>query len=191
MGDEVQVFSLVLPGFAIDFDVKKEASIAFSERFGEHDKRFVFAVADIWVQVDAARYRLVTDQHPGNLIELLKGVEADLRKAKALDGMEALLPRGHWGRWMHGYWERLMNDFSAADDEAIYGQLIPFSLVDGHGGHVVAYRYNGLPTIEVATRPTVGDAPIYVWSGFDTELLAGQVRAMQDAISAHLRTFRH
>lgn len=105
MSESVQVFSLALPGFAIDFDVKKEASLAFTRRFGSHGEDYVFAVADILVKVEQVRHVIVPERHPGNLIELLKDAKSRLRNPMEVKGLEALLPRGHWGRWMHGYWE--------------------------------------------------------------------------------------
>ena len=183
MFSESHIFSLVLPGFSIEFDVKREASIVLTYRFGAHAKDFVFAVAEVWFNVESVRHLIESDRHPGNMIETLKGVEADLRNPNAMEGIATLFPQGHWGRWMHGYWDRLMNDAPHADDEARYKQLIPMSAIDGGGGHVAVYLYNGVATLEIATRPS----PVYRWTEFDPAHLVRQVRDLREAIAAHVR----
>ncbi len=179
---ESLVFSLVLPGFSIEFDVKREASIALTYRFGAHAEDFVFAVAEVWVNVESIRHLIESDRHPGNMIETLKGVEAALRDPSAVVGIATLFPQGHWGQWMHEYWERLMNDVPHADDEARYEQLIRLSIINGDGGHVVAYQYNGMAMLEIATRPS----PVYRWAEFDPGHLARQVRDLRESIGTHV-----
>lgn len=189
MNNDIFTHSLVLPSFAIDFDVKKNSSLEWTRKFDSHGSDFVFAVADTWLRLGVPRYPLVSEFHTGNLIELLKSLEKSLRNPISIQGIEKIIFRGGWGKWMSGYWNRLNNDFDTSEDEAIYDQLIQSSLMEGRQGHVAAYRYEGIPIIEAATRPaSTEDAPIYVWAEFDPEKIANEVLELQKAVSRLILT---
>jgi hypothetical protein len=71
MNNNIITFSLVLPEFSVDFDVKEQSSIEWTRSFNSCGPDFVFAVADIWLRIGRSRHLLVSELHTGNLIELL------------------------------------------------------------------------------------------------------------------------
>lgn len=79
-----------------------------------------------------------------------------------------------------------MNDCNMPDDEAIYDLLIRLDVVDAHEGNIAIYRYNGNPTIEVATNSEAGE-PINVWCEFDLELKAFEVKRLQELITTTIQ----
>lgn len=175
-------YSLRFAQFAIDFDIEKLRSTELTRRFNSHGSDFAFAVSETWLQIGATRYLIIPSDNPGNLIEELKEFSAQLLNPVSVPNLEKLIPQGGWCEWMRGYWDRLNNDCNTASDEITYDLLISFSLMESREGHIAAYLYNGIPTIEVGTRSEEGRNSINVWSEFDLKMITNEVRAMQRAI---------
>jgi hypothetical protein len=146
----------------------------------------VFAVADIWLRIGQSRHLLVSELHTGNLVEVLKVIERNVRNPTIVQGVEKIIPCGRWGAWMSGYWKRLADDVSMTDDERTYELLRPMSLMEGREGQIAAYKYNGVPIIEASTRPENQERAIYTWSRFDPEKMTGEVRELRRAIELKL-----
>jgi hypothetical protein len=185
MNDEIYLYSLAFDKFFIDFDVKKRASIELTRGFSSHGPNFVFAVAETWLRIESSRYLIIPAIRPGNLIEELKDFSMQLTNPSSVKNLENLISRGGWCAWMRGYWDRLDNDCNI-DDEDIYGLLIPLSLMESRQGHIASYRYNGVPTIEVATRQEDGCEITSAWSEFDPKTIASQIRELQEAIAVKI-----
>ena len=189
----MSTYSLELDSFAIEFDVDEEFSISETAAYEHPDAPdFVFAVADIWVKVTGVRHLVISKFDTGNLIETLRTLR---KKLKLLSAMPTLngnikIPQGGWCAWMRGYWDRIDKDCSLPDDEENYDLLIPYGLVSGRDGHFSAYLYDGVPTIEAATRSKSRDALINVWSTFDPEKLASEVDKLQNSMSVKIRDLR-
>ncbi len=172
MKDEILTYSLTFPKFAIDFDVNKKLSIEWTRSSNTYGSDFVFAVAETWLRIQGSRHLIEPAIHAGNLVEELKDFSAQLSNPLSVPNLENIILRGTWCAWMRGYWDRLNNDCNTVDDEENYDLLIPLSLMDSRKGHIVAYKFYGIPTIEVATRSEEGDESVNVWSDFDPEKLA-------------------
>lgn len=180
-------YSLNFSGFSIDFDVKIDSSIQETKAYRlPANIDFVFAVADTWLWMAGVRHLLVSDFNTGNLIELLRNLEQRLCAQSLSHTLEGVIERCGWGAWMHGYWDRLNNDASTVDDDAIYDLLIPMSLLEGHEGHIAAYNYNGTAVIEAATRPKIG-VPIFVCSDFEPGKVAAELEQMRLLVEAAIR----
>lgn len=182
MNNEMFAYSLKFAQFSIDFDIKTLRSIELTRRFDSHGPDFVFAVSEIWLQIGTTRYLIIPSNNPGNLIEELEDFSTQLLDPVSAPNLEKLIPQGGWCEWMRGYWDRLNNDCNTASDEITYELLISCSLMESREGHIAVYRYNGIPTIEVGTRPEEGSNSINVWSKFDSKMITNEVRAMQRAI---------
>jgi hypothetical protein len=180
-------YSLELPGFFIDFDVKKESSLAETAAYHLPDcPDFVFAVADTWLRLENSRHLIASEFHTDNLIETLRTLAARLRTLISMPVVEKI-PRGGWCEWMDGYWNRLKSDCSTPEDEVIYDLLIPMSVMESREGYVAAYLYNREPILEVAARPESEHVPVSVWCTFNPERLALEVDALRGAIAQYLR----
>lgn len=193
----MSTYSLELDSFAIEFDVDEELSI--SETAASHypdAPDFVYAVADIWVKVAGVRHLVISKFDTGNLIgnfiETLRALGKELRRLRALPALNGniKIPQGGWCAWMRGYWDRIDQDCSLPDDEENYDLLIPSDLISERDGQFSAYLYDGVPTIEAATRSKSRDALINVWSTFDPEKLASEVDKLQNLISVKIRDQR-
>jgi hypothetical protein len=186
MSDEIFTYSLVVPQFSIDFDVKTQSSIQWTRGFDSHGPNFVFAVADTWLRINYTRHLVISEFDTGNLIETLRSLAKQLRDLSSTPDISNIISRGGLSVWMDGYWDRLNQDCSAHSDEAIYNLLEPLCISAHDGDYIAAYIHHGLPTIEVATRPKPEAAPIHVWSEFDPEKMASEVRELQQFISAKI-----
>lgn len=184
--NKVLTFSLDFSEFSLDFDVWIGLSIEWTRRFASHGPNFVFAVADTWLRIGITRYLIAPEDNPGNFIETLKYLAATVRNPTHIPDIEKIIPRGGLYAWMCGYWDRIMNDCNMPDDEAIYDLLIRLDVVDAHEGNIAIYRYNGNPTIEVATNSEAGE-PINVWCEFDLELKAFEVKRLQELITTTIQ----
>lgn len=186
MNDETITYSLEFAEFSIDFDVKRNASIERTRSFDSHGPDFVFAVADTWLRIGHSRHLLISEFNSGNLIETLRGLEKQLGNLISTPDIGKVIPRGGLGVWMYGYWNRLNLDCSVPDDEVIYGLLFPLCISAHNDDYIAAYRYNGMPTIEVTTRPRTEEKPIHVWSEFDAEKMVCEVRELRQSIETRL-----
>jgi hypothetical protein len=183
-------YALVLDAFPIEFDVREEISISeTSARHYPDAPDFVYAVADIWVVVDKVRYLVISMFDTGNLIETLGIFRKKLHSISVMPSLteNIKLPRGGWGSWMEGYWDRIDKDCSLSDDEENYDLLIACDLISGKDGRFCAYLYDGVPTLEVATRTESRGASINAWCTFDLEKLAFEVEKLQHSISLEIR----
>lgn len=186
MNNEKFTYSLGFAQFSIDFDIQKRRSIELTRQFDSHGPDFAFAVSEISLQIGTTRYLIISSNNPGNVIEELGDFSAKLLNPVSVSNLEKLIPQGGWCEWMRGYWDRLNNDCNTVSDEATYDLLISFSLMESREGHIAAYRYNGIPTIEVGTRPEEGSNLINVWSEYDSKMIANEVRVMQRSIKNDL-----
>lgn len=179
-------FTLDLSGFSLDFDVWVELSIEWTRGLASHGPNFVFAIADTWLRIGTTRYLIAPEDNPENFIETLKDLALTFHDPVSVSDIEKIIPRGGLYAWMCGYWDRIMNDCNMPNDEAIYSLLIPLNVIDTHKGNIAVYRYNGSPTIEVATRPESSD-PINVWCEFNPELKALELKQLQQLITTTIK----
>jgi hypothetical protein len=181
--DDIFTLSLEFPGFSIDFDVNKQASIERTLSYEHcHWPDFVFSVAEVWLRIGDSRHLFVSEIHTGNLVEELKWIRKNILDPISIQGIEEIIPCGGWGIWMPEYWNRIDAESTTAEDERLYDLLIPSSLMDGREGHIAAYRYNGIPIIEAATYPLVTGKSIYVWAAFDPKKVADEIQQISQFI---------
>lgn len=186
MNDEIQIYSLVFPEFSIEFDVDKMSSIEWTRGFNSHDPDFVFAISEVWLRSQSSRHLIENTLRPGNIVEELKDFAYQLSNPSSILNLENIIPCGGWCAWMSDYWRRLENDCNTVKDEENYSLLISLSLMDSDEGHIVVYRYNGVPTIEVGTRAGKDPEPIVAWSQFDPEKMSQKVTEIKRSMTTML-----
>lgn len=189
MNENIFTYSLEFPSFSIDFEVDRQLSVEWTQRFDYHGPDFVYVVAETWLNAQNVRHLIIPMTRPANLIEEFKHLSMQLCSSTEASNLQNLIPRGGWAAWMRGYWDRLNADTAVPDDEENYEKLIPLSLLDSRVGHLAAYVYNGEPTIEVATRSMEGGAVINVWSAFDPKKTAGEIHELQQSMKAKILSF--
>ncbi len=190
MNPEILKFSLNFEHFSLDLHINVEASIADTEGFrppGIHD--FVFAVGEIWLRTADTSRLLIEEINAGNLIIMLEELNKKLLCRLSDLKFERYIFLGEWCQWMNGYWERLHNDRSTKDDDAIYDELIPALISEGKYGYIAVYQYKEFSVLEAGTRAPA-DADLCFYTKFNPKILSNSLKVLavqiKDAIQIHL-----
>jgi hypothetical protein len=191
MMTNILTVSLLFDGFVLDFDVDINASKEFTNHFNSHGPGFVFAVAEVWLNIKGKRHLIIPSIRPANLIEMLKLDLQAFSEPACVPNLERIIPWGGWCTWMDEYWERFNEDSSTPNDEEIYDELIQLELMSSKNGRAAIYKYNGIPTIEIATIATSETGSIHVCGKFSpsekAREITGIIKLITDAILINIR----
>jgi hypothetical protein len=177
--------SVPFEGFSLDFLVKLEESVEWTEAFRpKHGEGYVFASGEIWVRTVRDRTLLVEAEPGENLLMLLHTIERRFRRLRPIPGLEERIALGGWCHWIRGYWGRLNADASTQADEETYDLLSPALLVDGKNGWIAVYQYGRIQVLEAGTRST----SISVWSEVDPDIVCASINAVASQLSDTIRT---
>ena len=138
-----EIFSLPLKRFALEIDLDIDMSVQYTRDFHHHGPDFLFAVAELWMNVGVGRYLIYPKSMPGNFFEDIASIAAAISSPPSSRNLE-LTGCGGWCSWMSAYWDRLGADSLAADDEMNYQKLIRLSMLESRVGHLAIYRYGDL-----------------------------------------------
>jgi hypothetical protein len=185
--DEPLTLSMAFPAFAIDFIVEEQESIERTADGHPDAEDFAFAVGDTWLRIGSVRYLVISEFQTGNLIETLKSLRKTFSDSTPTLNLERSIPRGGLCAWMRGYWHRLEHDCLASDDEAVYDLLFPLCVMAERNGCIAVYRYEGIPTIEIATHSEPASQAIAAWCEFDPDDATHQVDELLRVVRARLK----
>jgi hypothetical protein len=149
MDNKTLSFTLPLIGFGLEFRVDVKASIESSSDLcpqGVFD--YVFAVGEIWLMTSTTTILLIDRFSTGNIVEILRELYKRLADERSMRELKRQISMGGWCEWMKGYWTRLQEDMSSADDEVIYDSLRPALFVEGGSGRLAVYRYGDVVVLE-------------------------------------------
>lgn len=179
MNDQNPTYSLKFSNFAIEYDVKVAESLQWTHGFTSVPEDFVFVVAETWLRIAEKRYLLESATQPGNLIEELKLLAAELSNPPFVKDIENIIPLGGWTAWMNAFFGRIDDDTSTSEDEFLAEKLVPLLLMTSHTGQMAAYMYNGAPIIEVATRSGNDEPIVTAYSRIDCEKIVLDIESMR------------
>jgi len=167
MSPKFHKFSLSFEVFSIEFIVDLELSAELTYRFNEHDKEFLFAAGEIWINTPTGRELVLPIARPQNLLQLLENISQSLHEPSSAIGLENLIEKGGWSFWMSGYDQRMHSESTTSQDELTCDLLLPFSVVEGSRGRIIIYSYLGCPIIEVVTHSEGEEPGVVFWTQYD------------------------
>jgi hypothetical protein len=178
-------FSILFKGFVLEFILKLPESIHMSRRFSNKQEQILFAVVEIWLLTEGDRELVIDARMPSNFLQESILWMREISSPLPMPQLHELLPRGGWCRWMINYWANVEDDAFMAVNEDAYSQLVALSLAESQFGHIGIYTFEGLPTIEVATRSS-GYQQLAVWAPYNPVEIASDFLRMRRTFEVKL-----
>lgn len=167
-------FCLKTSSFSLEFRVLLEESEEMTKAFRREDANFVFGVVEVWLVQNEKAILIVPASNPGNFFEEIKFFLSAIKNPPTFKNLPTIIKRGCWGEWMADYWNKVDNDCLSSEDEKIYDQLIPFSVMESREGYIAIYGYESDSIIEVSSR--LGSE--CAWSNFNEIDIGNQLEKL-------------
>lgn len=180
-------YSLSFNRFALEIDLDVALSVQYTRDFSHHGSDFLFAVAELWMNLGAERFLIYPKSNPGNFFEDLSSIAVAVSRPPIVQNLEATINCGGWCSWMSGYWGRLDADALTIDDEVKYENLIRLSILESRVGHLAIYKYGDSSVIEAATRSDDPHDRVVAWDSCESQSLRGQIDAMARDMAIAIR----
>jgi hypothetical protein len=88
---------------------------------------------------------------------------------------------------MRGYWDRIHEDRSVAEDDVDYNRLIVFSVIAEDSGCIAIYDCDGTPTIEVSAQADREASPLTACGRFVPSVAAQEATHLREALAKLIR----
>lgn len=180
-------YEIRLDGFSIDFFLDSETSLNLTQGFGAlvRAEKF-FAAGEIWIKAGHTSFRLIKQTQAGNLFVVLDEIQRRIKKPGFPTPLPQFVLPGDCAKWMFGYWKRVQQDLSTAEDETHYDQLYPLCVAVESEGYLFVYWSNECLFVEAASIDAEGN-PADVASACDPEKLFAQIDDIRSGMEQGLR----
>jgi hypothetical protein len=186
-------YDLEFDGFTIQFEINVEFSIEDTDGFSNSQyPDFIFARGAIWLCVGSEKSILFDYQDSGNILAVLDGFERVVTKVPKIKNLESIVTCGELRAWSEGYFQRIRDDKSLEDDEAMYELLSPSILDTAHMGkfgeyYVYSYSDKNIIEVNLLEHENFTHKPAHMWAEFDSKKISQKVKLIREEITSAIR----